>query len=201
MSGLGAAANIAGLAGLAGQTIQSLANLYSFIQSYQNVHPKVMQVVEELQHLESCLRQVQNSASHAKNVLGSPFTALNGLTSSITECQSLLGEIEALIDPLKAESTSNVIKRLKAAADKDYFPTIHHRLSRHRQQLTVLIASSAWYVSRSVALPGVDTSSRQTQDHRHTDSRSSPDGRRDGYTSTAEAGTDCKTVKQPFDIP
>lgn len=51
MAAVGEAATIAGLLGLAGLAVQATTKLYTYLNDYRRINPRIADVVQELQRL------------------------------------------------------------------------------------------------------------------------------------------------------
>lgn len=142
MAGIGEAATIAGLISLAGQTVHAASTLYAFFKAYRSVYPRVQEIVSALDGLLNCLSNVRQAASTAEIVHGQG--AIIDVFAAIKGCYELLENIETQIDPIKASGKGNIVKKLKLAAQKDYFTTIYQQLLLRWQNLATSIGSAEW---------------------------------------------------------
>jgi hypothetical protein len=58
MSVIGEVASIAGIVGLAGQTLQAASSVYSLLKAYKRVHPRFLEIQEEISRLQEVLQVV-----------------------------------------------------------------------------------------------------------------------------------------------
>jgi hypothetical protein len=58
MAGIGEAATIAGLLSLASQAVQAATVLYTYLKTYENIHPRISDAAQELEHLHLCLSEI-----------------------------------------------------------------------------------------------------------------------------------------------
>ena len=147
MAGVGEAAGIAGLISLAGQSVQAASKLYAFFKAYESVHPKIQEVESALDGLLNCLGGICRVASSAKIVHGQQEAAVASVFASVRDCYELLNDIETQLDPIKASRKVSIRKKLKTAAQKDFFIAIYQQLLLRWQNIATLVNSAEWYNS------------------------------------------------------
>jgi hypothetical protein len=66
------------------------------------------------------------------------------LEVSLRNCYSTVNNVEQRLDPIKLKAGSSRIKKLNIAAPSRYLPELRYRLSVHREELAVLLATLSW---------------------------------------------------------
>lgn len=144
MAGIGEAATIAGLLSLAGQAVQAATVLYTYLKAYKNVHPRIADAAAELEHLHPCLSEIWKAASLAVSGAGPPPSSLALIFASLKRCHDCMSQIESGLDSVKTKARKSLLKKLKVAAEKDYFLNISVQLSMRRQELLLILGTSSW---------------------------------------------------------
>ena len=145
MAGVGETATVGALFALAGQVLQTTIVLYNFIKAYRKIHLSIQDIAQELYCLYLCLSEVQKAASYARSGTGPPPPCLEAICASLRGCYERLQKIESQLDLVKKKrSLQSVVKRLKIAAEKDYFLRVSGQLSIKRQELLLLLSTSSW---------------------------------------------------------
>ena len=138
------ASSIAGLIGLAGLFVQSASTLYTFCRAIPRVGAEVESVIEEVQRLENVLKSLGYIAEQSKSSAFSAKASEVGelLDKEILRCHKTIEVALAAMRELQEQcgnKSTNVIKKLKAAADADRFEKIKTRMASHRGQLVLLM--------------------------------------------------------------
>lgn len=141
-------ASIAGLVSLVGLFVQSTSSLYVFCSAYPKVAAEITYVIEDIQSLEHFLREVESlvQTNAARILHGS--TVLLELEKKFIEITSHFEDWMAVMKKLqneKGKNTSNIIKKLKSAADKGKFLDMRTKVSSLRDQLGGLLEILAVY--------------------------------------------------------
>lgn len=144
MAGIGEAATIAGLLNLAGQAVQVATGLYTYLKAYKDIHPRISDAAQELEQLHLCLSEIWKAASLAASGAGPPPSSLALIFASLKKCQDCMRQIESDLDSVKTKARKIRLKKLKIAAEKDYFLNISVQLSIRRQELLLLLGTSSW---------------------------------------------------------
>ena len=97
-----------------------------------------------LEGLLNCLSNVQRAASGAEIVHGQREI---DVFAGIKDCYELLNDIETQLHPIKESTKGSMGKKLKVAAQKDYFTAIYQQLLLRWQNLATLVSSAEWYNS------------------------------------------------------
>lgn len=142
-------ASIAGLVSLVGLFVQSTSSLYVFCSAYPKVAAEISHVIEDIQSLEHFLREVESFVrTNAARISYGSSTVLLELEKKFIEITSHLEEWMAIMKKLqneKGKNTSNIIKKLKSAADKGKFLDMRIKVSSLRNQLSGLFEILAVY--------------------------------------------------------
>jgi hypothetical protein len=128
MSVIGEVASIAGIIGLAGQTLQAASSVYSLLKAYKRVHPRVLEIQEEISRLQEVLQAVARLKSLCPNSARSDLASLD---RSVLKCGPVLERLKIQMLPLEATSARffmKLLKKVKVAADVEYFSTISHQI-------------------------------------------------------------------------
>jgi hypothetical protein len=152
MAGIGEAATIAGLLSLAGQAVQAATVLYTYLKAYKDIHPRISDAAQELEHLHLCLSEIWKAASLAATGASASPSSLELIFTSLDKCYECMRQVEVDLDSVKGKARKGLIKKLKIAAEKDYFLNITVQLSVRRQELLLLLSTSSWYVFRNTRI-------------------------------------------------
>jgi hypothetical protein len=147
MAAVGEAATIAGLLGLAGLAVQAAAKLYTYLVDYRSIHPRVADVIQELERLHPALSEISRAANLAASGAGSPPSSLTLIFTELRSCHECINKINFDLDKVKdktRDAPQRFLEKLKLAADKDRFLKISSRLSMCRQELMLLLGTSSW---------------------------------------------------------
>jgi hypothetical protein len=100
----------------------------------------------EIHHLHQCLSDIWRAASRATatGVQGRDSLSLSTIFTALRRCYDYLNHVESRMDPIKTHSGRTIIKKLKIAAEKDYFINILNQVSFHRQELLLSLETSSW---------------------------------------------------------
>ena len=141
-------ASIAGLVRLVGLFVQSTSSLYVFCSAYPKVAAEISHIIEDIQSLEHFLREVESFVRTNAARISHGSTVLLELEKNSIEITSHLEEWMAMMKKLQSEkgkNTSNIIKKLKSAADKGKFLDMRTKVSSLRNQLSGLFEILAVY--------------------------------------------------------
>jgi hypothetical protein len=133
-AGAGKAATVTALFSLAGQAGQAATGLYTFLKSYKSIHPRVGDAAQEIDHLHVFLGEIWRAASLTSSGAGPPPPSLAAIFASLERCYNYMKQLESDLDSVKIKARESVVKKLKIAAEKDYFLNISLQLSFHRQE-------------------------------------------------------------------
>lgn len=142
MSGIAEAASIVGIVGVAGQTIQSASALYSFCKTYRHVESDLGRISNDVERLNVILVQLErlltnlSAAAHTE-------TSIRAAEYQIHACKNDLADWRQKIEGLglkDAKAAKKIKEKLKIAADKGFFTSIHARICSHSEQLTLVVA-------------------------------------------------------------
>jgi len=137
MNGLSEAAAIVGIIG---PVIASASALYTFCKTYRHVASDIERISDEVERLHAILSQLERLLP---SLLAATCASLyiRRAEVQIYTCKTDLVEWSQKIDGLglgDAKATKKVKEKLKIAADKGFFRSIHTRICSHREQLTLL---------------------------------------------------------------
>jgi hypothetical protein len=138
------ASSIAGLIRLTGLFVQSASTLYTFCHAIPRVGAEVESVIEEVQRLENVLKSLRYIAEQSKSSTFSAKASEVGelLDKEILQCHKTIEVGLAAMRELQEQcghKSTNIIKKLKAAADADRFEKIKASMASHKVQLVLLM--------------------------------------------------------------
>ena len=134
MSVIGEVASIAGIIGLVGQTLQIASSVCNLLKAYKRVYPRALEIQEEIPQLQ------QGAASLNSPCLNSTRSDLVSLHRSVLKCGPVLGKLKIQLLPLEATSAGffrKLLKKVKVAADVEYFSTISPQVYFCRADVTL----------------------------------------------------------------
>lgn len=148
-AGIGEAASILGILGVAGQAIESASTLYTFCKAYKEVTSELERMLTDIESLISLLVEIKRLLPALSAASASPGI-LDAVQRQVQTCNADLATWTEKIDSLGLDTAMGpkpMLKKVKIAADKGYFAGIRAKLSSKREEITLLIALLASYVS------------------------------------------------------
>ena len=136
MSVVGEVASIAGIISIAGQTLQASSALYTFIQTYKGVGPKLLEIAEEVTRLQKTLAAIRTIASRAAASL-EIAEYCSRLHDKLAACETNIQRWRDRL-ALGLESSSKAegfFKKVKIATNRNFFGDLRSQIVQCREEL------------------------------------------------------------------
>lgn len=147
MAGIGEAASIAGLVSLAGQSLHGLVGLYCFVKAYENTIPESQAIPCQIDFLRDLVSRLSARSNQINNGLIST-ELVDRLSKRLRGCHSTLVAMELELLPIVAGGRGSSTRRLKVAARRKYFTTMHSKLTAEQTSLSLILSTAILYVPR-----------------------------------------------------